>query len=131
MATITNNISDLKVIEFNAYDTLFNDTLEEYGANMCERLEYDEVTEDYIEECRYYEVNFNENTEDDALEAIGKKCNALAVSRMIMGMTKAVLDFDVDIDKEKLTELGKLYTLWRYVVTDGVEWEIEEEEEED
>ena len=131
MATITNNISELKVIEFNAYDTLFNDTLDEYGANMCERFEYDEVSEDYIEECRKFEVNFNENTEDDALEAIGKKCNALAVSRMIMGMTKAVLDFDVDIDMTALTELGKLYTLWRYVVTNDVEWEIEEEEEED
>jgi len=98
---------------------------------MRERFDYEVPLEDYIEECREFEVNFNENTEDDALEAIGEKCNALAVSRMIMGMTKAVVDFDNDIDPEKLTDLGKLYTTWRYVVTDAVEWEIEEEEEED
>ena len=131
MTTIKSNINELKVTERDAYSTLFNDTLDEYEANMRERFDYEVPLEDYIEECREFEVNFNENTEDDALEAIGEKCNALAVSRMIMGMTKAVVDFDNDIDPEKLTDLGKLYTTWRYVVTDAVEWEIEEEEEED
>ena len=131
MATIKSNISELKVIEFNPYDTLFNDTLDEYEANMREHFDYGEPLEDYIEGCRDYEVNTIEKTEYEALEAIGTNCNALAVSRMIMGMTKAVLDFDVDIDMTALTKLGKLYTLWRYVVTDDVKWEeIEEEEEE-
>jgi hypothetical protein len=31
---------------------------------MRERFSYDEVTEDYIEECRSYEVNMLDNTED-------------------------------------------------------------------
>jgi hypothetical protein len=132
MATIKSNISELKMSYLTAYGTLFNDTLDEYEANMRERFDYEVPLEDYIEECREFEVNFNENTEDDALEAIGKNCNALAVSRMIMGMTKAIVDFNPDIDTTALTDLGKLYTTWRYVVTNDVEWEeIEDEEEEE
>ena len=136
MPTIKSNISELKLSWTTAYGTLFNDTLDEYEASMREHFDYGEPLEDYIEGCRDYEVNTIEKTEYEALEAIGTNCNALAVSRMIMGMNKAVIDFheenDYDIDKEKLTELGKLYTLWRYVVTYDVKWEeIEEEEEEE
>jgi hypothetical protein len=131
MATIKCNISELKVTGRDAYTTLLNDTLDEYEANMRESIDLGAISDEHIEECREFEVNCIEKTEYEALEAIGEKCNALAVSRMIMGMTKAVVDFDNDIDPEKLTELGKLYTLWRYVVTNDVEWEIEEEEEED
>jgi len=128
MATIKSNIEELKVTGRDAYTTLFNDTLDEYEANMRVRFGYDEVSEDYIEECRYYEVNMLDNTEYEALEAIGTERNALAVSRIIMEMVKAVLDFNPEIDEENITELGKLYTTWRYAVTDDVEWEIEEEE---
>jgi len=136
MPTIKSNISELKLSWTTAYGTLFNDTLDEYEASMREHFDYGEPLEDYIEGCRDYEVNTIEKTEYEALEAIGTNCNALAVSRMIMGMNKAVIDFHeengYDIDKEKLTELGKLYTLWRYVVTYDVKWEeIEEEEEEE
>ena len=132
MATIKSNTEELKVTGRDAYTTLFNDTLDEYEANMRERFGYDEVSEDYIEECRYYEVNMLDNTEYEALEAIGTERNALAVSRMIMGMTKAIVDFNPDIDTTALTDLGKLYTTWRYVVTNDVEWEeIEDEEEEE
>ena len=131
--TIKSNINELKVTERDAYSTLFNDTLDEYEASMREHFEYGEPLEYYIEGCREYEANTFEKTEYEALEAIGENCNALAVSRMIMGMTKAIVEFHnengYDIDPEKLTELGSLYTLWRYVVTNDVEWEIEEEEE--
>jgi hypothetical protein len=110
---------------------MLNATLDEYEANMRVRFGYDEVSEDYIDECRYYEVNMLDNTEYEALEAIGKERNALEVSRVIMGMNKAVIDYHeengLDIDVSKLTEIGKLYTMWRYVVTNAVEWEIEEE----
>ena len=130
MATIKSNTEELKMSWTTAYGTLFNDTLVEYESNMRERFDYDEMSEDYIDECRYYEVNMLDNTEQEALEAIGTNCNALAVSRMIMGMNKAVIDYHeengFDIDVSKLTEIGKLYTLWRYVITDAVEWEIEE-----
>ena len=91
--TMKSNISKLKMPWTTAYGTLFNDTLEEYETNMRERFDNEKkVSEEYIDECREFEVNMIEKTEDDALEAIGKKCNALAVSRMIMGMTKAIMD---------------------------------------
>jgi len=129
MATIKSNTEELKVTGRDAYSSMLNATLEEYEENMRVRFGYDEVNEDYIEECRYYEVNMLDNTEDEALEAIGKERNALAVSRMIMKMLEVVLEFNSEIDGEQLIDLGKLYTTWRYVVTHDVEWEIEEEEE--
>jgi hypothetical protein len=125
MATIKSNTEELKVTGRDAYTTLFNDTLDEYEANMRERFGYDEVSEDYIEECRYYEVNMLDNTEYEALEAIGTERNALAVSRMIMKMIEVVYEYD---ESKPDVDLGKLYTTWRYVVTSAVEWEIEEEE---
>jgi maleate cis-trans isomerase len=127
MPTIKCNTEELKVARCDAYSTLFNDTLDEYEANMREHFDYEEPLEFYIEGCRDFEVNTIEKTEYEALEAIGTNCNALAVSRMIMGMNKAVIDFyeenGYDIDVSKLTEIGKLYTMWRYVVTNAVEWE--------
>jgi len=129
MATIKSNTEELKVTGRDAYTTLFNDTLDEYEANMRERFGYDEVSEDYIEECRYYEVNMLDNTEYEALEAIGTERNALAVSRMIMKMIEVVYEYD---ESKPDVDLGKLYTTWRYVVTNDVEWEeIEDEEEEE
>ena len=131
MATIKSNIEELKVAGIGAYSSMLNATLEEYEENMRERFDYDDVNEDYIDECRYYEVNMLDNTEYEALEAIGTERNALAVSRIIMKMTKTVIDYNeengFDIDVSKLTEIGKLYTAWRYVITSDVEWEIEEE----
>jgi len=125
MATIKSNIEELKVTGTDAYSSMLNATLEEYEANMRERFGYDEVSEDYIEECRYYEVNMLDNTEYEALEAIGTERNALAVSRMIMKMIEVVYEYD---ESKPDVDIGKLYTKWRYAVTDAVEWEIEEEE---
>lgn len=137
MATIKSNIEELKVTGTDAYSSMLNATLEEYEANMRVRFGYDEVSEDYIEECRYYEVNMLDNTEDEALESIIDKgnLNARRTAKIIMKMTKTVIDFHeengYDLDVSKLTEIGKLYTLWRYVITDAVEWEIEDETEDE
>jgi len=125
MATIKSNIEELKVTGTDAYSSMLNATLEEYEANMRVRFGYDEVSEDYIEECRYYEVNMLDNTEYEALEAIGTERNALAVSRMIMKMIEVVYEYD---ESKPDVDIGKLYTKWRYAVTDAVEWEIEEED---
>ena len=129
MATIKSNIEELKVTGTDAYSSMLNATLEEYEANMRVRFGYDEVSEDYIEECRYYEVNMLDNTEYEALEAIGTERNALAVSRIIMKMIEVVYECYEEFDGFKPdVDIGKLYTKWRYVVTNDVEWEIEEEE---
>ena len=128
MATIKSNIEELKVAGIGAYSSMLNATLEEYEENMRKRFDYEEVSEDYIDECRYYEVNMLDNTEYEALEAIGRELNVLQVSRVIMIMIEVVYEYDgakPDVD------LGKLYTKWRYVVTDAVEWEIEDETEDE
>ena len=125
MATIKSNIEELKVAGIGAYSSMLNATLEEYEENMRERFGYDEVSEDYINECRYYEVNMLDNTEYEALEAIGKERSALEVARVIMIMIEVVYEYD---ESKPDVDLGKLYTTWRYVVTNAVEWEIEEEE---
>ena len=132
MATITMKTENV-LCDNTEYGDLIDEVIEEYGENMRERFGYDEVTEDYIEECRYYEVNMLHNTEDEALESIIEKgnLNARRTAKIIMKMTKTVIDYHeengLDLDVSKLTEIGKLYTLWRYVITDAVEWEIEEE----
>lgn len=124
MATIKSNTEELKVAGLDAYSSMLNATLEEYEENMRERFGYDDVSEDYIEECRYYEVNMLDNTEHEALEAIGKERNAIQVSRIIMRMIEVVYEYD---ESKPDVNLGKLYTTWRYVVTHDVEWEIEED----
>ena len=128
MATIKSNTEELKGAGIGAYSKMLNATLEEYEENMRVRFGYDEVNEDYIDECRYYEVNMLDNTEHEALEAIGTELNALEVSRVIMIMIQVVYEYDgakPDVD------LGKLYTKWRWVVTSDVEWTIEDETEDE
>jgi len=124
MATIKSNIEELKVAGIGAYSSMLNATLEEYEENMRERFDYEEVSEDYIDECRYYEVNMLDNTEYEALEAIGRELNVLEVSRVIMIMIEVVYEYD---GAKPDVNLGKLYTKWRWVVTNDVEWEIEDE----
>jgi len=132
MATIKMKTENV-LCDNTEYGDFIDEVIEEYGENMRERFSYDEVTEDYIEECRYYEVNMLDNTEDEALESIIEKgnLNARRTAKIIMKMTKTVIDYHeengYDLDVSKLTEIGKLYSLWRYVITDAVEWEIEEE----
>ena len=67
MATIKMNTENV-LCDNTEYGDLIDEVIEEYGENMRERFGYDEVTEDYIEECRYYEVNMLDNTEDEALD---------------------------------------------------------------
>jgi hypothetical protein len=124
MATIKSNIEELKVAGIGAYSSMLNATLEEYEENMRERFDYEEVSEDYIDECRYYEVNMLDNTEYEALEAIGRELNVLEVSRVIMIMIEVVYEYD---GAKPDVNLGKLYTKWRWVVTNDVEWEIEDD----
>ena len=132
MATIKMNTENV-LCDNTEYGDLIDEVIEEYGENMRERFGYDEVTEDYIEECRYYEVTMLDNTEDEALESIITKgnLNARRTAKIIMKMTKTVIDYHEDngddLDVSKLCDIGKLYSLWRYVITDAVEWEIEEE----
>ena len=131
MATITMKTENV-LCDNTEYGDLIDEVIEEYGENMRERFGYDEVTEDYIEECRYYEVNMLDNTDHEALESIIEKgnLNPLRTAKIIMKMTKTVIDYHeengFELDVSKLTEIGKLYTLWRYAITDAVEWEIEE-----
>ena len=133
MASITYNIEELKLMNTLprdvAYYTLWWKTIEEYVENMRVRFDYEEPSEDYIEECRYYEVNMLDNTESEAIEAITNNGNLSAVT--IVKMNKAIIDYHeeegIDLDVECLTDIAKLYTMWRYVVTSEVVWTINDD----
>ena len=130
MATITSNIESLRIVDGTSYGKFVNKTRDEYDENMRIRFGYDEICEDYIDECRYYEVDMLDNTEYEALEAITEDRTAIQVARIMTSMMKAVMEFhereELEIDSSKLENIGKLYTLWRYVVTNDVQYEIEE-----
>ena len=135
MPTIKSNTEELKIGGSVEYRTLFNDTLEEYDKNMRERFDGESL--DYVDvlECWYYEVGCNHKTDNEALEAIGTNCNALAVSQMIMGMTKEIVKFHKEmgneIDPEDLTGLGSVYTMWREAIMTAVGWEESYESDEE
>jgi hypothetical protein len=139
MATTTykiiSNMEDLRqTTGRDAYSKLVDETREEYEDNMLERMSdntasKDEI-EDEIEECRYCEVNMLDNTEYEALKAVAEDRSPIEAAKLVVKMTKAVIEYydehDFDIKVKDLADIGKLYSVWRYVVTSDVEWTIEE-----
>ena len=139
MATTTykiiSNIEDLRqTTGRDVYSKLVDKTREEYEDKILERMSDDTKTkdeiEDDIEECRYCEVNMLDNTEYEAMKAIAEDRSPIWVAKIIMKMTKVVIEYydeqGYDIKVKYLSDIGKLYSLWRYVVTSDVEWTIEE-----
>lgn len=139
MATTTykiiSNMEDLRqTTGRDAYSKLVDETREEYEDNMLERMSdntasKDEI-EDEIEECRYCEVNMLDNTEYEALKAVAEDRSPIEAAKLVVKMTKAVIEYydehDFDIKVKDLADIGKLYSVWRYVVTSDVVWTIEE-----
>ena len=139
MATINYNIisnmEDLRqTTGRDEYSKLVDETREKYEENMLERMSDDTKTKDEIEddiaECRNCEVNMLDNTEYEAMKAIAEDRSPIWVAKIIMKMTKVVIEYydeqGYDIKVKYLSDIGKLYSLWRYVITYDVEWTIEE-----
>tara|TARA_R110001632_G_scaffold230365_1_gene367712 strand:+ start:74 stop:445 length:372 start_codon:yes stop_codon:yes gene_type:complete len=119
--TFTSNTEQLKVIETDAYSRLFNTTLEDYESNMIDRFDGEIPSEEYLEECRYYEANTVIYTDYEALEAFDTE-DMYELSQVIMKITNVVLE-NME-SKPKEFNLGELYSIWKYFITQDVEWEI-------
>lgn len=132
---IISNMEDLRqTTGRDAYSKLVDKTREEYEDKILERID-DTTTgiagiEDEIKECRNCEVNMLDNTEYEALKAVAEGRSPIEAAKLVMKMTKVVIEhYDeqgCDIKVKYLADIGKLYSVWRYVVTSDVEWTIEE-----
>ena len=125
------------------YKHLYSSTIEEYVINMRERIEIDiEEGDDYSDEnpyewrddARHYEVNTISKTEHDFLSAVGEDAPAVRVCRIIMEMEKVVKKYNeekgYDFDTSVVGDIGKLYSMWIYAITDEVDFEIDYDDEE-
>ena len=120
------------------YNNLYRSTIESYVVNMIGRIEIDiEEGGDYSDEnpydwrdyARQYEVNTIPKTEHDFLTAIGEDSPAIRAVRIIMKMEEVVKEYNeqngFDFDMSVVGDMGKLYAMWIYVITDEVDFEIE------
>ena len=129
------------------YKHLYRSTIEEYVINMRGRIENDieegDEYGDYSDEnpyewrdyAREHEVNSISKTEYEFLSAIGEDAPAVRVCRIIMEMEKVVKDYNEQIgyefDMSVVGDIGKLYTMWVYAITDEVDFEIEYDDEDE
>ena len=116
---ITSNVEQLQVIRADAYSLLVNRTLKDYESNMIDRFDNEFPSEDYIQECRDFEVNYVENSDYEALEAIDTDDN-YEFSQVFMNIIEVVLEQWEE--KPKNITLGGFYTIWRYIITQDVEF---------
>ena len=120
------------------YKHLYRSTIENYVVNMLQWIEIDiEEGDDYSDEnpyewrdyARQYEVNTISKTEHDFLSAVGEDAPAVRVCRIIMKMEEVVKNYNeehgYDFDTSVVGDIGKLYSMWIYAITDEVDFEIE------
>ena len=125
------------------YDRLYKSTIEEYVVNMRERIEIDieeagdyndENPYDWREDARQYEVNTVLKTECDFLTDIGEDSPAVRAVRIIMMMEEVVKEhYEQNRDEFDMTvvgDIGKLYSVWIYAITEEVDFEIDYDDEE-
>ena len=117
--SITSNIEQLKVIRADAYSRLVNKTLEDYESNMIDRFDGEFPSDEYLEECRDFEVNYVENSDYEALQAIDTDDN-YEFSQVFMNIIEVVLEQWPD--KPKNITLGSFYTIWKYIITQDVQF---------
>jgi hypothetical protein len=124
------------------YNRLYRSTIESYVVNMLELIQIDiEEDGDYSDEnpydwrdySRQYEVNNISKTEYDFLSAIGEDSPAIRAVRIIMKMEEVVKEHHeqngFDFDMSLVGDIGKLYAMWIYVITDEVDFEIDYDED--
>ena len=84
---------------------------------------------DWRDEARQEVVNTEPTTEQDFMDYIGNHLTGVQYVRFIMEMEKAVKNYNeqngFDYDLSLVGDIGKLYGMWVYVITDEVEFDIE------
>jgi hypothetical protein len=137
MATITNNAS--KIITENEtndddYNLLYSRTIKQYVKEMTEMIEneYGDLTDtekekyDWRDTAREIVVNSVEKAEEDFMDTIDEEITAIGMQRVIMKMMKIVMEYNeqFDTDISRYSDIGKLYAMWIYIVTQEVDFEF-------
>jgi len=121
------------------YNRLYRSTIEEYVVDMIGRIEIDiEEGGDYSDENPYDWLDYAREsvvyticskTEYDFLTDIGEDSPAVRVVRIIMKMEEVVKEYHeqngLDFDMSVVGDIGELYAMWIYVITDEVDFEID------
>jgi len=147
MATITNNAQ--KIITENKtndddYNLLFSRTIKQYVKEMTEMIEndYEDLTDEEKEEykqdggaekdwreiSREIVVNTRHKTEENFMDTLDEEITAIGTQRVIMKMMKIVMEYSEGFDGVDISvysDIGKLYQMWIYIVTEDVEFKIE------
>lgn len=137
MATITNNAS--KIITENEtndddYNLLYSRTIKQYVDDMTELIDnqYGDLTDtekekyDWRDTAREIVVNSVEKAEEDFMDTIDEEITAIGMQRVIMKMMKIVMEYNeqFDTDISRYSDIGKLYAMWIYIVTQEVDFEF-------
>ena len=142
MATINNNAQ--KIIMENAssdddYNLLFSRTIKQYVKEMTEMInnEYEDLTDeekadydmnDWKDISREILVNTRHKTEENFMDTLDEEITAIGIQRVIMKMMKIVMEYNEGFDGVDISvysDIGKLYQMWIYIVTEDVEFKIE------
>jgi len=138
MATITNNAQ--KIITENEtndddYNLLYSRTIKQYVDDMTELIDnqYGDLTDtekekyDWRDTAREIVVNSVEKTEEDFMDTIDEEITAIGMQRVIMKMMKIVMEYTEEfdgLDISRYSDIGKLYAMWIYIVTQEVDFEF-------
>ena len=125
--------------EDEVYERLRLRRVQEYVDDMMDAINNDLDNEDppegmgedydWRDEARQEVVNTYPTTEQDFMDYIGNYLTGVQYVRFIMEMEKAVKNYNeengFDYDTSVVGDIGKLYGMWVYVITDEVEFQIE------
>jgi len=138
MATINNNAQTIiteNETKNDDYNLLFSRTIKQYVKDMSELIENeyedldDEEKEDYDwrDTARETAVNTFTKSEENFMDTLDEEITAIETQRVIMKMMKIVMEFNEGIDGTDISvysDIGKLYGMWIYIVTDEVDFKI-------
>ena len=138
MTTITNNAQ--KIITENEtndddYNLLYSRTIKQYVDDMTELIDnqYGDLTDtekekyDWRDTAREIVVNSVEKTEEDFMDTLDEEITAIGMQRVIMMMMKIVMEYTEEfdgLDISRYSDIGKLYAMWIYIVTQEVDFEF-------
>jgi len=115
------------------------DDCDEMDAIICAGKKIKDVyNQDDIDENRQQLVNTIPKTEQDFMETFdrlkwneGFTCEGVELVRLIMEMEKEVKEYNeehgFDFDTSVVGDIGKLYSMWIYAITDEVDFELEDD----
>ena len=91
-----------------------------------DKIEEDGDSCDLVEDARELSVNTSLKTERDFMKNIGDHLEGVNLVRFIMKMEKVIKEYDEqdELDVKVAGSISRLYSMWIYVITDEVSFEI-------